>query len=236
MSDPNENFNRGASGQAPPSGGSALDDWAAGAATRQWNQRERTPLGGVGGPLGPDPGPFVYTAPPDPRILSAGLLMVSAFIVLIFSVPIFGSLYPLSTIAGFATAYGTDAVVRHAWPALDPSDRPPIDMLVGAVAFWIASRTDHRVAASLRVYRYGRHALRLVLISSATATACLNPSSALVARTPWEMHAIVTNPMFLPILIGTGIAAHFGLRSSKLRGKWDRGLQIFGLRPRGLKA
>ena len=50
------------------------------------------------------------------------------------------------------------------------------------------------------------------------------------------MHAIVTNPMFLPILIGTGIAAHFGLRSSKLRGKWDGGLQIFGLRPRGLKA
>lgn len=46
MSDSNENFNKGAWGQAPPAGGNALDQWAAGKGTRQWNERELARQGG----------------------------------------------------------------------------------------------------------------------------------------------------------------------------------------------
>ena len=83
MSDPNENFNKGAWGQAPPGGGNALDQWGAGKATRQWNERELATQPGMSAPVQTD-APFHYTAPPDPRTLNIGLLLAAAFVVFVF--------------------------------------------------------------------------------------------------------------------------------------------------------
>jgi hypothetical protein len=234
MADPNENFNRGAWGQAPPGGGNALDQWAAGNGTRQWNERELARQAGTSTPVAAD-APFQYTAPPDPRVLNIGLLMAAAFVVFVFSVPIFGTLYPLAVGGAGVTGVATDAVLRHAAPSLDSSDRLPIEMLAGVLVFWVLSRLDHRVAARVRPYRYGRHVARLCLASTLTATACLNPSNGLVPTSPWQLHAIIANPLFFPVLGVAAIVTHLVLtKATNLRGMWDRGLEIFRLRPKDL--
>lgn len=161
--------------------------------------------------------------------------MVAAFVVFVFSVPIFGTLYPVAAGGAGITSVATDAILRRAAPNLDSSDRLPVVMVAGVIMFWILSRFDHRVAARVRLYRYGRHVARLCLVSTLTATACLNPGNGLVPTSPWQLHAITTNPLFFPVLGVAAIVTHLVLtKATKLRGLWDRGLEISRLRPKDL--
>ena len=238
MSDPNEQFNRGVRGQGPPSGGSALDEWARGNATRNWNQQRLGQGGGADPGLGLiiDPGtPFDYSTPPDPRILRAGLFMAASFCVFCLSAPIFGTLYPIPTTVSFLAAFMSDGVLRHALPRWDATDRLPIEILIGVVLFWTLSRWDHRAAAYVAPYRYARHVVRVILIALVVTMTSLNPNGSMVPTAPWQVVAITSNPVFWPFLIGVAVAAHFGLTKWRwAHREWDNGLKIYRLRPRSL--
>ena len=147
MSDPNAQFTRGFQGQAPQAGGSDLNEWAKGDATRKLNLSR---LGQqANGPSSDDMGsvPYHYTVPPNPLTLSIGLFLAGSFIVFCLSAPIFGTLYPVASGAALATGLATDALLRHVVPAWDSSDRVAISLPAAIVTFWIASRLDHRAAA-----------------------------------------------------------------------------------------
>jgi hypothetical protein len=78
MSDPNAQYNRGFQGQAPPAGGTDLDEWAKGDATRKLNQNR---LGQQASGTSSDDAqsaPSHYTTPPDPRTLSIGLFLAGS--------------------------------------------------------------------------------------------------------------------------------------------------------------
>ncbi len=223
-------------GQAPPAGGTDLDDWAKGDATRKLNLNR---LGQQGsGPTSEDTAnaPTHYTVPPDPRTLSIGLFLAASFIVFCLSAPIFGTLYPVASGAALAAGLASDAWLRHAVPAWDASDRLAIALPAALAIFWIASRLDHRAAAYLPPYRWARHVARVGLVSVVVATASLNPEGSLVPTNAYQWHAITSNPAFLPVIGVTAIATHFALkRWAKGRDAWDHGLEVWGLRPKGLR-
>jgi hypothetical protein len=236
MSDPNAQFTRGMQGQAPPAGGRDLDEWAKGDATRKWN------LNGLGqtgpGPSAGDDGPtqaYHYTAPPDPRTLNVGLFLVASFIVFCLSAPIFGTLYPAATGAALAAGVIADGLLRHTMPAWDAPTRLAISLPAAVAVFWIASRLDHRAAAYLPPYRWVRHVARVILVSLLVAASSLNPEGSLVPTNAYQLHAIVSNPAFLPFVAVMAVVTHLGLtRARKLRGAWERGLEVWRLRPNDL--
>ena len=236
MSDPNAQFTRGFQGQAPPAGGSDLDDWAKGDATRKLNLSR---LGQqANGPTSDDMGsvPTHYTVPPNPITLSIGLFLAGSFIVFCLSAPIFGTLYPVASGAALATGLASDALLRHVMPAWDSSDRVAISLPVAIAIFWIASRLDHRAAAYVPPYRWARHIARVGLVSVLVATASLNPEGSLIPANAYQLHAIASNPAFLPIIGVTAIVTHFALtRWANGRDAWDHGLEVWRLRPKGLQ-
>jgi hypothetical protein len=236
MSDPNAQFTRGLQGQAPPAGARDLDEWAKGDATRKWN------LNGLGqsgpGPSSGDDGgtqAFHYTTPPDPRTLNIGLFLAASFIVFCLSAPIFGTLYPAATGAALAAGLISDGLLRHTIPAWDASSRLAISMPTAIAVFWIASRLDHRAAAYLPPYRWLRHVARVILVSLLVVASSLNPEGSLVPTNAYQLHAIVSNPAFLPFVVVMAVATHIGLtKAVKLREAWERGLAVWRLRPNDL--
>jgi hypothetical protein len=235
MSDPNTQFTRGFQGQGPPAGGSDLDEWAKGDATRKLNLSR---LGQqAGGPSSEDVGsaPSHYTVPPNPHTLNIGLFLAGSFIVFCLSAPIFGTLYPVASGAALAAGLASDAFLRHVVPAWDGSDRVAISVPVAIAIFWIASRLDHRVAAYVPPYRWARHVARVVLVSALVGTASLNPERSLIPTDAYQLHAITSNPAFLPLIAVSAIVTHFALvRWASRRDAWDHGLEVWGLRPNGL--
>jgi hypothetical protein len=236
MSDPNAQFTRGLQGQAPPAAGTDLDEWAKGDATRKWNLNALGQSGG--GPSMGDGGQaqvFHYTTPPDPRTLNIGLFMVASFIVFCLSAPIFGTLYPAATAAALAAGLISDGLLRHTIPAWDASSRLAISLPAAITVFWIASRLDHRAAASLPAYRWARHVARVILVSLLVAASSLNPEGGLVPTNAYQLHAIVSNPAFLPFVGVMAVVTHITLtKAATLRGMWDRGLAVWRLRPSDL--
>ncbi len=218
----------------PP--GTDLDEWAKGDATRKWN------LNGLGqsgaGPSTGDGGQaqvFHYTSPPDPRTLNIGLFMVASFIVFCLSAPIFGTLYPAATAVALAAGFISDGLLRHTMPAWDASIRLAISLPAAIAVFWIASRLDHRAAATLPAYRWVRHVARVILVSLLVAASLLNPEGSLVPTNAYQLHAIVSNPAFLPVVGVMAVVTHIALtKAAKLRGTWERGLAVWRLRPNDL--
>lgn len=87
----------------------------------------------------------------------------------------------------------------------------------------------------LRNVRYLRHVARVLLIALLIPTASLNPEGSLIPTNAHELHAIVSNPLYLPFIGVMAVIAHFGLVKWKgIRGHWDWGLEKWRLRPKGL--
>jgi hypothetical protein len=76
---------------------------------------------------------------------------------------------------------------------------------------------------------------RVILVSLLVVASSLNPEGSLVPTNAYQLHAIVSNPAFLPFVVVMAVATHIGLtKAVKLREAWERGLAVWRLRPNDL--
>jgi hypothetical protein len=163
------------------------------------------------------------------------LTLANAFIVCLFCVPIFGSLYPMATGAAVATYFAVDRALRAV--ILDDSSRLPFVGVAALVVFWFTSRFDHRLAATFAPYRYARHVARVLLVATfiTMQTISVNGRGGWMPRSAFEVEVLVTDHRFLPVMAVAAVIAHLFLtRATGLRERWDRSLEFLRLRPRSL--
>jgi hypothetical protein len=160
-----------------------------------------------------------------------------AFIVLIFSGPIFGSLYPIAAAPAAAAYFATKGALHAVMPRLDVNDRRPFAMLAALVVFWFMCRLDHRLAARIAPYRRARHVARVLLIAAflTPSTISANGRNGWMPRSTFELRLLVTDSRFLMAIAFWAVVAHlFLVRAKVTRARWDRALEFVRLRPKSL--
>jgi len=165
------------------------------------------------------------------------VLIAVGFIVLIFSGPIFGTLYPLAAVPAAAAYFAVKSALHVVMPTLDVSDRRPFALLATIVVFWFMSRVDHRLAARVAPYRRARHVARVVLIAAfLTPSTISEPGrNGWMPRSLFELQLLVTDRRVLVVMAFWMVVAHLFLVKAKgTRAKWDRVLEAVRLRPKGL--
>lgn len=165
------------------------------------------------------------------------LLLVVGFIVLVFSGPIFGTLYPLAAVPAAAAYFATKGVLRAIAPSMDVSSQRPFALLATLVVFWFMSRLDHRLAARVAPYRLARHVARVFLIAAfLTPSTISQPGrSGWMPRSIFELRLLLTDPRVLITMAFWAVVAHlFLVRAKGTRARWDRALEFVRLRPKSL--
>jgi hypothetical protein len=154
-----------------------------------------------------------------------------ALLVAIFFVPIFGCLYPLPAAAAVAAYYGVDALLR-AGASLSDDYRLPLTLGAGAVAFWIASRLEFRLAARAPLYRAVRHVVRVLLIGGFITVAVMNDRGRDgVPTSIAKFEELFSNPRYLIVLVFWSVVAHLILtKATGFREKWGLWMEVFRLR------
>ena len=173
----------------------------------------------------------------DPMAVNMWLMIACAFIVAVFSAPIFGSLYPMATAAAAAAYFAMDGALHAIMPRLDDSSRLPFVGAATLVVFWFMSRLDHRLAATILPYRLVRHVARVVLIAILlTLNTISEPGrNGWMPRSLFEVRLVLADSRFLPVMAVAAVIAHLFLtRAKRTRARWDRGLEFVRLRPKSL--
>jgi len=175
----------------------------------------------------------------DPTAINVWLMIAGAFIVAVFSGPIFGSLYPLATGTAAAAYFAMDGMLHSIMPRLDDSSRLPFVGGATLVVFWFMSRLDHRLAATIPPYRLVRHVARVVLIAILLTlnTIGLPGRNGWMPRSLFEVRLVLADRRFLPVMAVAAVIAHLFLTRAKgMRARWDRGLEFVRLRPKSLSS
>ena len=148
-----------------------------------------------------------------PSAMGRLLARVFAAVVLWALLPRWSALYPLVTGAGLVAGGVMFGLLRIFEPGLDLSSQIAFSSLGYLAPLWPASRLEHRLAASSRLYRGIRHVWRLLL---AGGFAYYFASDSAGKSIPPALVAVV--------------AMHFIVRSGRLRGEWHAYLELVGLR------
>jgi hypothetical protein len=165
------------------------------------------------------------------------VLIAGGFIVLIFSGPIFGTLYPLAAVPAAMAYFAVKGALHVVMPNLDVNDQRPFALLATIVVFWFMSRVDHRLAARVAAYRLTRHVARVFLIAAfLTPSTISEPGrNGWMPRSAFELQLLVTDRRVLVAMAFWMVVAHLLLvRAKGTRAKWDRVLELVRLRPKGL--
>jgi len=173
----------------------------------------------------------------DPIAMQIWLKIAGAFIVVLFSGAIFGSLYPLATGTAAAAYFAMDGALHSIMPRLSDSDRLPLVGGATLVVFWFMCRLDHRLAATITPYRVVRHLARVVLIATfLTLNTISEPGrNGWMPRSMFEVRLLFADPRFLPVIAVAAVIAHLFLtRAKTTRVRWDRALEFVRLRPKTL--
>ena len=184
--------------------------------------------------LPPPPGaPSFGSAPftPSAQAGSGGCGCAIAVAVVLFAVPIFGCLYPVPAAAAVATYYTADALLRGA-ASLNSDSRLPITLFAGAVAFWIVSRLEFRLATRVPLYRMVRHVVRVLLIGVFITVAVMNDRGRDgVPTSVAKFQELFSNRRYLIVLAVWSVVAHLILtKASRFREQWGAWLEVFRLR------
>lgn len=231
----------------PPSGGSALDAWQQGQATRNLNDAElaRQQQAGSGGtfaqslpetPAAPSGG---WTSPVrgtgtggGAATAGCGCLLIPALLLL--GVYCWVPLYPLSGAASIATAAGVYLVLQGRIP------RTPLDvnsnvLLIGVgaglVVLWLTNRLEQRLGRHA-AYRIPRHLVRLALFGLAANIWLLNQFGLGFAR-PGFAHLVrpFETPTQTAVFAGVVVGMHFVLWTDNvIRQTWHGMLEAVRLR------
>lgn len=160
------------------------------------------------------------------------MLLFCAFVVLVFSGPIFGSLYPLAAGVALVAGLVTDGVLRVAARTLDASSRLPIDMLAALVVFWPMMRLDHRLATTVPPYRLARHVARVFLIAAFISMAMANESGGQwMPRSIGQLRALADSRHLAVMAVAAVFAHWFLTRRGTVHARWDEALGFVRLRP-----
>lgn len=161
-----------------------------------------------------------------------GVIIAAIMLVLVFSGPIFGSLYPLASGAALVAGLATNAVLSISARGLSPEGRLPLSMLAALVVFWPMMRLDYRLA-TFPPYRIARHIVRVVLIGSYFALVTFGDSGGRwlptsIAQVRW----LVTDQTHLVALVIGAIIGHLVLtRAKRIGARWSSALELVRLRP-----
>src|SRR5215467_12852901 len=143
----------------------------------------------------------------DPYAINPWLMVAAAAIVFVYSGPIFGSLYPLSTGVALIVGFMVNAVLRVGAPSLDAGGRLPFAMLATAVTFWPMMRFDYQLATSVPAYARVRNVVRLVLIGAFFSLAMLDQTGGrFFPRSFGQFARIFTDPSHL-VVFAIGVTA-----------------------------
>ena len=164
---------------------------------------------------------------------AAGGALAFAIVVLIFAAPIFGCLYPLAAGSALLAGLLTNGMLSLVAPALGDDGRLPFAIMAGAVAFWVSSRFDHRLADQSAIYRQVRHIVRLFLIAFFITVNTINQQTGgSMPRNVQQFQAIISDSRFVIVMGFAMVGAHFLLlKTKRFREFWHWGLQIVKLRP-----
>jgi hypothetical protein len=146
-------------------------------------------------------------------------------------VPIFACLYPAPAAAAVAAYYATDAFLRTG-ASLSSDGRLPITLFAGAVAFWIVSRLEFRLATRVPAYRAVRHVVRVLLIGVFITVAVMNDRGRDgVPTSVAKFQELFSNQRYLVVLAVWSVIAHLILtKASRFREQWGAWLEVFRLR------
>jgi hypothetical protein len=169
----------------------------------------------------------------DPYAINPWLMVAAAAIVLVYSGPVFGSLYPLATGVALGAGFFVNAVLRGGAPGLGADGRLPFSMLATAVAFWPMMRLDYRLVTTVPAYARVRHAARLVLIGVFFSLATLDRTgSRFFPRSFRQVTAIFTDPSHLIVFVIGALGARWMLaKATRLRATWGAAMRFLMLRP-----
>ena len=165
------------------------------------------------------------------------VLIAGGFIVLIFSGPIFGTLYPLAAVPAAVAYFAVKGALHAVMPNLDVNNQRPFALLATIVVFWFMSRLDHRLAARVAPYRLARHVARVFLIAAflTPSTIDRNGPGGWMPRSMFELQLLLVDRRVVIAMAFWMVVAHLFLVKAKgTRAKWDRVLEAVRLRPKGL--
>jgi hypothetical protein len=169
----------------------------------------------------------------DPYAINPWLMLAAAAIVFVYSAPIFGSLYPLSTGVALIVGFTVNGILRVGAPSLGADGALPFSMLASAIAFWPMMRLDYRLATTVPAYARVRHIARLVLMGAFFSLATLDQTGGrFFPRSFGQFARIFIDPTHLVVFAIGVLAARWMLaKATRLHATWDSGLRLARLRP-----